>query len=188
MTKLSGEIAHRSIDPKFGDKLINVREFQMLEPVPHINSDPNPDGGPTYADVAVDYTVYDFQNAGMTVKRGPDGKPFELSVQAHDQYGYQREFSIAYRRVAGTDSFRWVVSTYQHPFHRPDQDQDVSAGKAQRFMDRLIELVEQYPSLVFNNAAFTEHKPPRFRPRHEGFVKWHTALLNGAEFTVKLLD
>lgn len=188
----TSDITHRTIDPKFGGERINVREFQMLEPVPHFNSDPHPNGGPTYADVAVDYTVYDFHHAGMVVKRLPNGKAFDLSIQVSDQYGYQREFNVKIERkydpATSVSTWHWKVHPYLHPFHRLDTIQETTEGKARRFIERLVELAEQYPSLVFNQAAFTEHTPPHFRPRHEGFVKWHTLLLNGAEFTVKLLD
>lgn len=181
-------MATRTIDPGFGDRPVTVHESTILTAVPHINSNLRPGSKAAIADTEVHVTAYQFEHAGMVVKRGPNGKPFDLKVQASDQYGYQREFSVAYQREPGTSSFRWVVSTYQHPFHRPDQDQVVTAGKARRFIDRLVELAESYPSLVFNNSGYTAHTPPHFRARHEGFVRWHTALLNGAEFSVTLLD
>jgi hypothetical protein len=191
MTKLIGEQTHREIDPKFGDTPVGVREFQTLEPVPQINSDPHPDGGPTYADVEVTHTVYSFEQGGMIVRRATvKGNPriIDVKVQISDAYGYQREFSVENRRIAGTSTFRWEANTYLHPYHTVDQVQVISEGVAKRFMERLIELVENYPSLVFNNSAFTSHTPPRYRPRHEGFIRWHTALLNGANLSVKLLD
>lgn len=166
---------------------VMVREYVLPEPVPHFNSD-TVEGSGLYVDTDVSVTQYQFEHGGMVVKRTPNGEVFSLKVQVIDQYSYQREFSVEYRRVPGTSSFRWVASTYQHPFHRVDQDQDVTAGKARRFIERLIELVENHPSLVFNNSGETSHAPPRHRARHEGFVRWHTALLNGAEFSVKLLD
>jgi hypothetical protein len=186
------EIVNRTIDPKFGERPVHVKEYTLLEPVPHINSSPNPDGGPLIASTEVKVTQYQFENAGLVVKRGPDGKPFELSIQASDQYGYQREFSVKVERkydpATSVSTWHWMVRPYQHPFHRLDTIQETTKGKALRFIERLVDLAEKYPSLMFNNAAFTEHTPPHFRPRHEGFVRWHTLLLNGAEFSVKLLD
>jgi hypothetical protein len=194
------DITTREILSRFRSPAVKVREFRTAEPVPHINSKGRDDDSPLIADTPVDCTHYEFEQGtlcvrrAVTVKDGVEtvGPIFDLSVQAFDQYSYQREFSVRVQRdydvETGTSKFRWQVSTYQHPFHTPDQNQWVSAGVASRFVDRLVDLMEHYPDLVFNNSGYTSHAPPQFRPRHEGFVRWHTQLLNGRKLSVNLLD
>ena len=198
MKRASGPTT-REYGAAFGDRPVKVTEFNMLEAVPHLNAGTDLVTG-RYVETLVTYTTWEFEQATMSVRRPvpepvgdvavglPPGKPYVLEIQAIDQYGYQREFGLRVQRVRGTNTFRWQADTYLHPFHTPDQYQDVDEDVALRFCERLIELAERYPSLQFNNSGFTQHTPPRFRPRHEGFVRWHTMLLNGATVSAELLD
>lgn len=199
--KILTEPTIREFDTGFGDKPLVIKEFRAAEPVPHINSGPSADGGPLIADTQTLHTYYQFEHGGMQVIRSVKvlsegveeiGPVFSLKIQTSDEYGYQREFSLEMRRSYDPKSkrstFHWEANSYLHPYHSVDQIQKVTRNVALRFIDRLIDLVENHPSLVFNNSGFTAHNPPRYRPRHDGFVVWHTHLVHGAAVSVKLLD
>jgi hypothetical protein len=103
----------------------------------------------------------------------------KLYIQAMDAYRYQRELSIQLRHRPGdSNDLYWEVHTYQHPGQH--EVREVSKDVATRLINRIIELGETYPALLFNEANERQ-------PRSEGFVHFHNALLWGAEPSVKLL-
>lgn len=120
---------------------------------------------------------------GATVQVGfQSSKVRGLAIQAIDAYGYQREFTLLFGWEPGQshhEAREWRWSAYKHPF-RPSTEGCVSSKVARTFIERLVELVEQYPTLLFNEADDR-------RPRGNGFVHVHEQLLYGCEPSATLL-
>ena len=96
----------------------------------------------------------------------------KLYVQMADAYGYQREWTLAYRYEPGdSKTLYWESSVYQHPGRR----EAVKLGKAQaeKCIAKFLELCVKYPMLLFN--ASDEHMPAC-----AGFVHFAEALHRGA--------
>lgn len=130
--------------------------------------------------------VYQFEHASVKVEVSPKGKLISIRVQCSDAYRYQRELFVGKQRTPGTNDYTYGWSAYLHPFHGQEGNGETTEGITRRFMARFLELIEKYPSLMFN--ATDEIKQPGKRPRAEGFVLLHTRLLFGAGLTVALLD
>lgn len=134
--------------------------------------------------------VYRLPQTSFIVVRDPKKDNIvSVQVQCCDAYRYQREMKIQHTREGGapidsTSSYRWTVSAYQHPYHHKLDDWDgytVSRDVAMRLMERLVDLTLNYRTLLFNES--TERLPARC----EGFVRFHTALVNGVRPSVRLL-
>lgn len=117
----------------------------------------------------------------------------KLSVQCIDAYGYQREWSLSLERAAGSVQCSWISHAYRHPGVR--HIQPMEASKAKKLIARFLELCQKYPTLLFNDGprpltegAMGNQNAVIGQPRAQGFVRFHTALLDGAEPTVRLLD
>jgi len=117
-------------------------------------------------------------------------------VQIMDEYRYQREWTIELTHSTlgldipgptSLDRLYWVSHMYRHPGRRSIREMTKSV--AIRLMERFHYLVENYPSLLFNEGGMVgESGPtPHYRPRHEGFVHFAEALLDGANPSVKVL-
>lgn len=102
-----------------------------------------------------------------------------LEVQAIDQYGYQREWSLSKRWEPGNskDIF-WESRIYQHPGRR--ESERVSEALAKKILRRFLYLCEKYPTLLFNDAD-------ERRARHDGFVHFAERLHRGEAISTKLL-
>lgn len=127
--------------------------------------------------------VYQLPKASVKVNVSPRGALLSISVQCHDAYAYQRELFVGRQRTPGTHEHTWGWNAYLHPFHGSEGKGEASQGVVQRFLARFVELIEQYPSLLFNDVD--EHPG---RPHSDGFVRLHTMLLMGADLSVTLLD
>ena len=102
----------------------------------------------------------------------------KISVQILDAYRYQREWTLEFRREPGGKRCYWESHAYKHPGQR--HIVELSKQVAERLWDRFLEMVENHPSLLFNDAD-------ERRARHEGFVHFHDTLLCGATPSYKLL-
>jgi hypothetical protein len=144
----------------------------------------------TSVKIPTDRVVYQLPHATVIYTRNHSlatGRTMpSLKIQAHDQYRYQRELSVAFRHRPGDSSdLYWECHAYQHPGRRNIQE-NIPDSVARRFISRFLDLCASYPALLFN--ATGDHATDPGRPRHEGFVHLHDALLWGAELSVKLLD
>jgi hypothetical protein len=104
-----------------------------------------------------------------------------LAVMVLDAYRYQREWTL--KMIPGGSDERhavWESHAYRHAGVRCIQR--VPEKVALAVIAKFLELCEKYPSLPFNAAG------ENGRPRAEGFVHFHEALLQSVEVTVKLLD
>lgn len=115
-------------------------------------------------------------------------------VQIIDQYRYQREWSIELTHSTlgldidgptSLDRLYWVSHMYRHPGRHCFRQ--MTKAVAIRLMERFHYLVENYPSLLFNDEQMEADGKSLRRPRHEGFVHFAEALLDGADPTCKLL-
>lgn len=108
-------------------------------------------------------------------------KAWGLEIQAFDAYGYQRELTIARYREPGAShpTAEYEVVAYRHPF-RPPIHTLISPAVARRLISRIVELTEQWPSLLWNDAN------ERYA-QHAGFVRFHDWLLYGSAPSVRLL-
>jgi hypothetical protein len=114
-----------------------------------------------------------------------------LAIQISDEYRYQRELSVKLKHQyipaftegnntkKGITKIFWESHAYRHPGKR--HVQVVTKTVAERFIERFLERVEKYPTLLFNDTTDR-------MARHEGFVHLHEKLLDGCDLTVKLLD
>ncbi len=103
----------------------------------------------------------------------------KISVQILDAYRYQREWTLKFRYEPGnTKRCYWESHAYKHPGQR--HIEELSPAVAKRLWDRFIGMVEEYPTLLFNDAD-------ERRARHEGFVHFHDALLCGTTPSCTLL-
>lgn len=117
-----------------------------------------------------------------TIERPPTVKGRalpKLYVQCIDAYRYQREWTLALRWEPGdTSQLFWESRAYRHPGVR--RIVMVHANVAERLITEFLNLCERTPSLLFN-AADDRHV------RSEGFVHFHTDLLDGAPVSIKTL-
>lgn len=140
-------------------------------------------------ELPTDRIVYQFENASVVYTAdfslATDRVMPKLDVMVIDQYRYQRELSVAFRHEPGdSKKLLWEYHAYRHPGRR--YIGTISKSVGQRFINRFLDLCENYPSLLFNRAG--EHTSIANRPRAEGFVHLSEQLLDGWEFSVKLLD
>jgi hypothetical protein len=106
---------------------------------------------------------FECDGACVQISTRTDGT-LRMYIQLVDAYRYQRELIIE-QDAKG----KWTTHAYQHPGIR--NIEWVSARAANNLIERIRELCRNHISLLFN-AATPE------RPRHEGFVQFHHALLN----------
>lgn len=127
--------------------------------------------------------VWQFSNASViyTCEEDFNNKiHYKLYVQVIDEYRYQREWSLQYRFEPGNSSnYYWESHAYRHPGRH--EIQKVTNAKAKKLMERFLYLLDNYPSLLFNDRSES-------RARHEGFVHFNEILLDGAEPSSKLLS
>lgn len=113
-----------------------------------------------------------------------------LYVQCMDAYSRQLELSIEYKHRAGSmENLFWEVHAYRHPGVR--QRTEVSEKVATELIEHFLELCDSYTTLLFNNYKI-RFEPRRDvhvvdRPLNEGFVHFHTQLLDGAKPSKALL-
>lgn len=123
--------------------------------------------------------VYTCEHSAATGRVMP-----KLYVQAMDQYRFQREFLVEFRHEPGdSKTLYWEYHIYQHPGRR--HIEKTTKHRAERFINRFLELCKDHPSLLFN--ATGDHATDKGRPRHEGFVRMAEYLHRGAELSVELL-
>ena len=112
-----------------------------------------------------------------------------LKVQAIDQYGFQREWSLGLKREYNPNtrmtSIFWESHIYQHPGRR--EICIVGAAQAKSCIKRFLYVCDNYPSLLFNEEGFTEGTHKYMRPRHEGFVRFAECLHRGMVPSMKML-
>jgi hypothetical protein len=70
---------------------------------------------------------------------------------------------------------------YLHPFCAALKKTLISTRQSDSLIKRFVEMVAQYPDLLFNKKTDS-------RERAQGFVHWHTQLLFGAEPTIRSLN
>lgn len=103
-----------------------------------------------------------------------------LYIQSFDSYRRQHELTIEYRHEPGNmDNMYWELHAYRHPGVR--KIHTLTEGVARRMIARIIELCENYPTLLFNEA--TTERPGM----NEGFIMFNEALLSGYTPSVTLL-
>lgn len=102
----------------------------------------------------------------------------KISVQIIDAYRYQREWTLAFCREPGGKRCYWESHVYKHPGQR--NIVELSPDVAKRLWDKFLDLVENYPALLFNDEN-------ERRARHEGFVHFSDTLLCGATPSCTLL-
>lgn len=136
--------------------------------------------------------IFQFEDAHATVifkneKSAATGrKHARLYVQAIDQYGYQREWTLEFRHESGNSRVTyWESHIYMHPGRR--QIVKVGAKMAENCIRHFLHVCRKYPNLLFNAAALVNHDPARplparleIRPRNQGFVNLAEALHRGA--------
>ena len=106
----------------------------------------------------------------------------KLYVQVIDAYRYQWEWTLQFRHRPGdSKDLYWESHIYRHPGQR--QIKELTPAVAKRLWDRFMELVRNYPTLLFNESNVGR----RDRPRHEGFIHFGISLLSGADPSCKLL-
>lgn len=116
----------------------------------------------------------------------------KLYVQAHDQYGYQREWSLGlthkYDPMTMKTSVEWESHIYMHPGRR--QIVTLGASQAKRCIGKFLYLCDTYPDLLFNGEEMKGTYvglTPRFRPRHEGFVRFAERMHRGETPSANML-
>jgi hypothetical protein len=120
--------------------------------------------------------VYTYGFSQVTNKHMP-----MLSVQAIDQYGYQREWSL--RLTFSPDKrLLWESHVYQHPGRR--EICEVGQSQAIACMVAFMDLCENYPNLLLNEEVIVAGK---WRPRHEGFVRFCECMHRGMKPSQTLL-
>ncbi len=135
--------------------------------------------------------IFQFEQAHATViftnelSAATGQKHAKLYVQAIDQYGYLREWSLQFTHEPG-DSTKtyWESHIYQHPGRR--EITKVRAQIATQCITRFLDLCEKHPTLLFNVAELAA-ATGRFRPQCEGFVHFAEALHRGTTPTAKML-
>ena len=116
--------------------------------------------------------------------RATGRKHAKLYVQAIDQYGYQREWTLAFVHEPGNSKLcSWESHIYMHPGRRCVVK--VGAAQAQACIKRFLKLCSEYPSLLFNRTG--EHTSNVARPCSEGFVHFAESLHRGALPSCSLL-
>ena len=112
----------------------------------------------------------------------------KLYVQTLDQYRFQREFYVqktsSYLPNEKREEIYWNCIIYQHPARR--EECRISEAVATKFILRFLDICNNCPSMLFNNAG--DHVTDKTRPRHEGFVHLAEILHRGAALSVKLLN
>ena len=103
----------------------------------------------------------------------------KLYIQAIDAYSYQRELIIQLKhRPSSIDDLYWEIHTYRHPGRR--NIQEISESAAVNMIMRIIELANNYPSLLFNAKGICA--------QNDGFVHLTETLLDGTTASVKLFE
>ncbi|MTW25827.1 hypothetical protein GM537_13695 [Streptococcus pneumoniae] len=77
------------------------------------------------------------------------------------------------------EAYSWICHAYRHPNVR--ERVTITAPTAKRLIERLLKLSEAYPTLLFNEGTTVGG-------RHQGFVHFHEALLQGAEPSLRVLS
>lgn len=127
--------------------------------------------------------TFNFEQATVTyraIHSAATGKVMpKLHVQAIDQYGYQREFTVQFTYAPGdSKDLYWEYKIYQHPGMR--NGAKCSQAVAVKFIERFLYLCESYPTLLFNETDTR-------RPRAVGFVHLATTLYRGVPLSVRLI-
>ncbi len=129
--------------------------------------------------------IFQFERARATVQhmpflagdRGcPDQGPY-IEVMVIDDYGYQREMKLGQVRDPVDHVYQWVARAYVHGLG-PAKEVVLSEYACVKLMGRFMELVEQYPSLLFNDR---DEGTNAERPRCQGFVRFHNRIHAGFE-------
>ncbi len=95
-----------------------------------------------------------------------------LYVQAHDAYGYQREWTLEFRYESGdSKKLYWESHVYMHPGRR--EIVQVGKSQAETCILKFLHLCENYPSLLF---PADDH--PKLL-RCDGFVRFAEYLHRG---------
>ena len=135
--------------------------------------------------------TFQFEKAHSTVQwkvfesAATGGTAYSLEVMVIDQYGFQREFSLAYRHEPGdSKDVYWESHIYQHPGRR-HVIKRLGPSRCEAFIKRFLMLCEKYPSLLFNETG--DHAEDKARPRCTGFITLAETLHRGALPSVKLL-
>lgn len=128
------------------------------------------------------FKVHQFKHGTVIVENkysAVSGKMMpKISVQIIDAYRYQREWTLEFRHKPGKKHCYWESHVYKHPGQR--HIVELSPNVAKRLWDRFLSMVENYPTLLFND---TDER----RARHEGFVHFSDTLLCGETPSCTLL-